>query len=113
MYVAIDSAACIPTDTAYFNVDIIQNDSLDAQFYFPPYDPCVDSLTIQLDFTGSGADSLYWSMGNGAQFFNDTSVTYTYTTPGTYIVTLEAYDTVCSNMYTLTDTVYFNHPGLR
>lgn len=108
MYVAIDSTTCNITDTVYFNVTVLMNDTLDAQFNFPQYDPCTDSLTIQLDFTGSGADSLFWNMGNGTTFFNDTSVTYTYTTSGTYIVTLEAYDLLCSNTFILTDTVFFN-----
>ncbi|PJB13761.1 MAG: hypothetical protein CO118_12140 [Flavobacteriales bacterium CG_4_9_14_3_um_filter_32_8] len=108
MYVVIDSSTCNIADTAYFNVTVSQNETLNAQFNFPPYDPCTDSLTIQLDFTGSGADSLYWNMGNGATFINDTSITYTYTTPGTYIVTFQAYDFVCNNTATITDTVFFN-----
>ncbi|GAB4251585.1 MAG: hypothetical protein Kow0079_05650 [Vicingaceae bacterium] len=108
MYVAMDTNACVTSDTAYFNVNILLNDSLNAQFTFPPYDPCVDSLTIQLDFTGSGADSLVWDMGDGTIFINDTSVTYTYTTPGTYIVTFEAYDLNCNNSFTKTDTVDYN-----
>ncbi|PCI94104.1 MAG: hypothetical protein COB15_15025, partial [Flavobacteriales bacterium] len=78
MYVAIDSSTCNISDTSYFNVTIIKNDSLDAQFIFPPYDPCTDSLTVQLDFTGTGADSLFWNMGNGITFINDTSISYTY-----------------------------------
>jgi len=108
MYVVIDSSTCNIADTAFFNVTIVLNDSLDAQFLFPPYDPCTDSLTVQLDFTGSGADSLYWDMGNGSTFINDTSITYTYVNPGTYVVELEAYDLQCSNTFTLTDTVFFN-----
>ncbi len=108
MYVAIDSSSCNIADTVYFNVNVLQNDSLDAQFTFPPYDPCTDSLTVQLDFTGTGADSLYWNMGNGSTFINDTSVTYTYTTSGTYFVTLEAYDLLCGQTFTLIDTVDFN-----
>jgi gliding motility-associated-like protein len=108
MYVVIDSSTCNLADTAFFNVTIALNDSLDAQFSFPPYDPCTDSLTVQLDFTGSGADSLYWDMGNGTTFINDTSVNYTYVNPGTYIVTLIAFDLLCNNTFTLTDTVFFN-----
>jgi len=108
MYVAIDSASCNIADTIYFNVNVLLNDSLDAQFFIPPYDPCTDSLTIFLNFTGSGADSLFWNMGNGTTFINDTSITYTYTTAGTYIVTLEAYDLLCNNTFILTDTINFN-----
>jgi len=108
MYVAIDSASCNIADTIYFNVNILLNDSLNAQFIIPPYNPCTDSLTIFLNFTGSGADSLYWNMDNGTTFINDTSIIYTYTTAGTYIVTLEAYDLFCNTTFTLTDTVDFN-----
>ena len=108
MYVAIDSSTCNIADTVYFNVYVHLNDTLDAQFFFPPYDPCTDSLTVYLDFTGSGADSLFWNMGNGSTFINDTSIAYTYTVPGTYIVSLEAYDLLCNNTFTLTDTVDFN-----
>ncbi len=108
MYVAIDSATCNIVDTAYFNVTVLLNDSLDAQFSFPVPDPCADSMLVQLDFTGSGADSLFWDMGNGTTFINDTSITYYYTTPGTYILTFEAYDTLCNNSLTLIDTVFFN-----
>lgn len=108
MYVAIDSSTCNIADTVYFNVEVIQNDSLDAQFTFPPYDPCDDSLMVQLDFTGSGADSLFWDMGNGTTFTNDTSITYYYTIPGTYVITFEAYDTLCNNSLIITDTVYYN-----
>ncbi|MDF1672440.1 MAG: PKD domain-containing protein [Vicingaceae bacterium] len=108
MYVAIDSSTCNIADTVYFNVEVIQNDSLIAQFSFPPYDPCDDSMLVQLDFTGSGADSLFWNMGDGSIFTNDTSITYYYTIPGTYIITFEAYDTLCGNSYTIIDTVEYN-----
>jgi gliding motility-associated-like protein len=108
MYVAIDSATCNIADTVYFNVNVILNDSLDATFNFPPPDPCADSMLVQLDFTGTGADSLFWDMGNGTTFEGDTSVTYYYTTPGTYIINFEAYDTLCNNFYTISDTVEFN-----
>ena len=108
MYVVIDSSTCNIADTAFFSVTVSQSDTLDAQFLFPPYDPCTSSLTIQLDFTGSGADSLFWDMGNGSTFINDTSISYTYTTPGTYIITFQAFDFVCNNTATITDTVFFN-----
>lgn len=107
MYVAIDSTTCNIADTVYFNVSINLKDSLDAQFIIPSYDPCVTSLPVQLLFTGSGADSLYWNMGNGTSFTNVNSVNYTYLTAGQYIITLEAYDTLCNNMFTATDSIFF------
>jgi len=108
MYVAIDSSSCNISDTAYFNVNVINNGTLDAQIDIPPYNPCQDSLTVQLEFTGSGADSLYWDMGNGTTFINDTLINYTYTTNGDYIITFEAYDFACGGFNTLHDTIHFN-----
>lgn len=108
MYVAIDSTTCNIADTAYFSVQLIKPADLDAQFNIPPYDPCQTSLTINLQFTGTGADSLYWNMGNGDVFINDTIINYSYNTPGTYIVSFEAYDLQCNNTEIFTDTVYFN-----
>ncbi len=108
MYVAIDSSTCNIADTAFFNVQLIKPAVLDAQFNIPPYNDCQTALTIQLDFTGTGADSLYWNMGNGDAFINDTSITYTYNTPGDYIVSFEAYDLQCNNSQIFNDTIHFN-----
>ena len=108
MYVAIDSNTCNIADTAYFNIQLIKPAVLDAQFTIPPYDKCQTSLTIQLAFTGTGADSLFWNMGNGATFIDSTSITYTYNTSGNYIVSFEAYDLQCNNSEIFTDTIHFN-----
>ncbi|MGB0882082.1 MAG: PKD domain-containing protein [Vicingaceae bacterium] len=107
MYVAIDSLTCNIADTVYFNVDVNLNDTLSAEFNIPPYNPCADSLPIQLNFTGSGADSLYWNMGDGTTFTNINTVNYTYHTNGQFIVSLEAFDTLCNNTFTEIDTVTF------
>ena len=47
----------------------------------PPVDPCnaPDSLLVELEFTGSGADSIVWNMGDGTIFTNIYSVDYYYT----------------------------------
>ncbi|MDG1475757.1 MAG: gliding motility-associated C-terminal domain-containing protein, partial [Vicingaceae bacterium] len=107
MYVAIDSSTCNIADTVYFSVSVNLNDTLSAEFIIPPYDPCVDSLSVQFNFTGSGADSLYWDMGNGTTFTNINTVNYTYLTQGQFVVSLEAHDTLCNNIYTETDTITF------
>jgi gliding motility-associated-like protein len=108
MYVADDPSPCVQADTAYFTVDVIQTGTLDAQIDIPPYNPCQDSLTIQLAFTGTGADSLYWDMGDGTTFINDTLISYTYYTNDDYVVTFQAYDFACGGFNTITDTIHFN-----
>ena len=107
MYVAIDSSTCNIADTVYFNISLHLKDSLAAEFNIPPYNPCDDSLPIQLLFTGTSADSLYWNMGDGTTFTNDTTINYTYFTQGQYIITMEAYDTLCNEMLIVTDTIFF------
>jgi gliding motility-associated-like protein len=108
MYVAIDSSTCNIADTAFFTVELIRPEELDAQFNIPPYNECQTSLTINLQFTGTGADSLYWNMGNGTTFINNTTVNYTYNTPGTYFVEFVAFDFDCNVSETFLDTIYFN-----
>ncbi|MCL4857008.1 MAG: hypothetical protein KJZ55_07025, partial [Flavobacteriales bacterium] len=109
MYVAIDSSTCNIADTAYFTVELIKPEELNAQFVIPPYDPCSPSgLTVQLDFTGTGADSIYWNMGDGTSFINDTSVTYTYNTPGTFFLEFIAFDFDCNVSDTIRDTIFYN-----
>lgn len=109
MYVAIDSSTCNIADTAYLSVQILQSEVFSSTFNIPPYDPCDTSgFTIDLEFTGTGADSLYWNLGNGDFVINDTAITYTYAAPGTYIVSLTAYDFTCNKVETFSDTVYFN-----
>ena len=108
MYVAIDSSTCNIADTAYFTVELIKPEELDAQFVIPPYDPCQPTLTVQFDFTGTGADSIYWNMGDGTSFINNISVNYTYNTPGVYPVEFMAFDFDCNVSDTIRDTIYFN-----
>ena len=81
---------------------------LTAAMDIPPVDPCdaPDSLLVQLEFTGQGADSIHWDMGNGVTFIDDTIVNYYYTTQGTYYITMYAED-VCGNNATIVDTVEY------
>lgn len=110
MYVAIDSTTCNIADTVYFNVDIAQAEELSATFDLPSVEPCdsPDSLLVSLAFTGTGADSLSWNMGNGTVFTDVNTVDYYYTTQGTYGITMQAWDFYCNNFAEFSDTVYFN-----
>ncbi len=109
MYVAIDSSTCNIADTVYLSVQILAAEIFSTTLNIPPYDPCVDSVfNVNLEFTGTGADSLYWSMGDGTTFINDTMINYSYLTDGTYIISLTAWDFACGNTATITDTIFFN-----
>jgi gliding motility-associated-like protein len=80
---------------------------LDAQFLIPPYDPCQASLSVDFSFTGTGADSLYWSMGDGVSDTNSLAFTYVYNIPGVYFVELFAHDADCDLDTSITDTIRF------
>ncbi|MCC7331264.1 MAG: choice-of-anchor L domain-containing protein, partial [Flavobacteriales bacterium] len=109
MYVAIDSSTCNIADTAYFSVQIIKPEELDAQITVPPYDPCSPGgLTIDLEFTGTGADSIHWNMGNGTTFINVDSLQYTYTAAGDYVLTFQAWDFDCNGYEIIHDTIHYN-----
>jgi gliding motility-associated-like protein len=109
MYVAIDSSTCNIADTAYFNVNILEKEEFSATFDIPVVDPCADndSLFVSAAFTGAGADSLIWDMDDGTIYTNDTSIVHYYTTQGTYIMSLTAYDLICMTDTTIYDTIVF------
>jgi gliding motility-associated-like protein len=107
MYVAIDPNTCNIADTAYFTVTLEQAETFSATLNFTPPPPCgSDSLLVNLAFTGTGADSIVWNMGNG-DVFNTNSVNYYYTVPGNYVVSMTAYDNLCDNVQTISNTVSF------
>lgn len=109
MYIAIDSSTCNIADTAYLSVEILESETFSAIIDIPPFDPCQgNNLTVDLQFTGSGADSLSWNMGDGTVYTDDTLVTHTYTAQGTYIISLTAWDFTCNRTETITDTVSYN-----
>ncbi|MBL7924320.1 MAG: PKD domain-containing protein [Bacteroidia bacterium] len=63
-------------------------------------------LTVQLDNTGSQADSLVWLMGDGS-ILTGSMPSYTYTTPGDYVITLVAYNNEgCTDTLVYADTVH-------
>ncbi|MDA8715088.1 PKD domain-containing protein [Flavobacteriales bacterium] len=109
MYVAIDSSTCNIADTAYFTVQLDQAETFSATIDVPPIDPCnaPDSLLVDIEFTGSGADSLYWNMGDGTTYINDTAVAHYYDTMGTYYIEMIAFDFACNNIDTILDTVEY------
>ena len=107
-YIAIDSNSCNFADTATFNVQINQAEQFSAELSFDPPPPCEsDSMLVELAFTGTGADSLEWDMGNG-DILNDSAITYYYTEGGLYTVTLTAWDLQCDHVGSYSeDVVYF------
>jgi len=110
MFVAIDSSTCNIADTAYMTVVVEQAETFAAVLDFDPPPPCgSDTMFVDMAFTGSGADSLIWDMDDG-NVFNTNSVNHYYTTPGTYTITMEAYDLLCNKSETISQTINFLGP---
>jgi len=97
MYVAIDSSTCNIADTVNFSVQVTIAPVFSASIDFTPPPPCgVDSFIVELAFTGTGADSLLWDMGDGTQITSNVAL-YEYSSSGTYIITLVAYNFLCGD----------------
>ena len=79
------------------------------QLISPTYDPCTTGgLTVDYNFTGSGADSIYWDLGDGTTYIDSTSFSYTYNSNGTYYVEMIASEFACGTSVTIRDTIDFN-----
>lgn len=106
-YVAIDSGTCNIADTAYLQVHVQLPDTFSAILDIAPFDPCTaDSLVVDLTFTGTGADSIIWDMGDGT-IVMDTVVNHVYVNQGEYVITMTAYDNLCNSQGVIKDTVTF------
>lgn len=60
-------------------------------------------LTVNFTNTSPGGDFYTWNFGAGGATFDGTHASFTYDEPGTFIVTLLAFNGVCST--TITDTI--------
>ena len=84
--IVVDSSSCNIRDTAYaleIGVDSFAN----AAFHFNRIFYQCDSVAIIAWTDYRGADSQLWNFGDGTQMANVDSVSHTYYTPGTYIIT--------------------------
>ncbi len=105
MYVGIDSSTCNISDTVYLSVEVLEKEVFSATFSPIPPQICSDTVLVNVNFTGSGADSLIWNMGDGTIFTNDTLLNYFYTIPGSYTMTLTAFDLDCNDTGTISQTI--------
>lgn len=85
--IATDTLACPVADTVTFVVDVLPVLPPDAQFVAQQVIDCGQAV-INATNTSTGTFlSFLWDMGDGTTY-TDTSITHTYSTPGTYDVTL-------------------------
>ena len=85
------------TASTYTNAITIGNGSAPSStFSVTPSNSICVGTSLTLTYTGSGADSIRWDLGNGAVVWRAENVplAYTYTTPGTYTVSMTPYTVV-------------------
>ena len=86
--IAVDTNACVHGDSAIAFVTVI-NDSVHANFELNVLHDCDSLLQVNLVNTSRGATQYFWNLGNGTTSSTQDE-NYTYTTPGTYTITLIA-----------------------
>lgn len=87
--IATDTLACPTADTTTFVVDILPVLPPDAQFVAQQIIDCGQAIVSATNTSTGTFLSFLWDMGDGTTY-TDTSITHTYSTPGTYEVTLVA-----------------------
>jgi gliding motility-associated-like protein len=95
-FVAIDSTTCNIADTLPFTITVNLIPELDVNLDYTPPIPCeAVSYEVNLEANVEGADSIYWNMGDGMEFYNDTIIAYEYGSPGTYPITITLFKEGC------------------
>lgn len=86
--------------------EVIAHPLPDALFTLSAYESCVAPFTVQTSNASSGAVGYTWNLGNGTTSeLNQPQATYT--TPGTYTVTLQAVNQFgCVDVHTATVVLY-------
>ena len=103
-----DENSCNGVDTSRVFVDIPKIE-LQADWSVEVVNPCEDSLVVEGQFIGAGADSLYWEIDT--QIIQDTSFQKTYSQSGTFPISMTAIEHDCGTSIQL-DTLFFFNPLL-
>jgi len=86
---------------------LIVKGQLSASFTIDPTDTAgCAPMIVHFTNTSTGATSYSWNLGNGSPLSTYTDVSGTYTTAGTYTITLTAYNGSSSSTYSATIRVY-------
>lgn len=106
MLVAWDPNSCGPPDTAYTTV-VVFNNFITASYTTNIVDMC-DSIVCSFTSTSSGTSTQYsWNFGDST-FSTQANPNHTYSVPGTYIVTMIAFDsTACNALDTFITNISF------
>ena len=99
--IAIDSSACITTDTTYITITVGNANPVTASFV-----STIDcsTMSIQTQSTGSSGVVYQWNMGDSTTY-TDSTVAHTYLSSGQYTVELIVTDTICGSSDTISSVI--------
>lgn len=98
--IAIDSGACVTSDTAYLTI-VVNEPSVNASFT-ETVDCWNRTVTVNAPPTTGNTD---WDMGDGNTYSSSVNFTHTYAAPGSYVITYIITDTACGNTDTATASI--------
>lgn len=102
MYIAINPLACNLRDTNYLTIVVNPPNPPVANFN---YTVNCTTRQVQVTSTSSPAMQLSWNFGDGTPANTQSNVTHTYTTSGTYQITLVNEDALCQVADSMTKTI--------
>ena len=99
--IAIDSSACVTTDTTYLTITVGSGNPVTADF-----NHSIDcaNMSISAQNTGTSGMVYQWDMGDQTTY-GDSTVLHSYSSAGQYDVQLVVLDTICGTTDTLLTTI--------
>ncbi len=106
--IATDPTSCLITDTSYTTI-FVSTGQVEAEFTTQNTGDC-DQLEVIFDNNTLFATDYEWDFGDGSPVSTEANPVHTYTTPGTYTVTLTATDNAgCNDPDTFTLEVEYTN----
>ncbi len=103
VYLAIQDSLCGSWDTAYTTIEFKVGGG-DLTFS-SEYEPCINWQEVVFTPRGSGTyHSFNWAFGDGSGS-NQRFPTHQYVKPGTYLITMNAFDTICGHSIKVTEEI--------
>lgn len=96
--ITYDPTGCSNPDTTQQNVVIPPPVNIDAGFVTQQVPDCDDLIVTATDTTLNGSPTYQWNMGDGSPVLTTQNVTHTYTSAGTYTITMIAVDSATCNI---------------
>lgn len=109
MLIAIDSASCNIADTSIVPITVLSAELIPS-FSLEVGPPCLDSLLVTMEYTGTPADLIEWDFGDNG-FGTGTMQAHSYTEPGSFTISVTASESFCNNSASTSQTVTYGGAG--